>query len=124
LANAISIAPVGIEALACRNAERAASLDNVARLLVGHFGARPISVYEAGGGSTSYISLDGLNVASITLVDIDPRQVARNDIAHETILGVCRRSNFLPKDSISSSATMSSSICRGSPRPWTACRAW
>src|SRR5436853_7774079 len=72
---------------ACRNAERAASLANVTRLLADQFGARPISVYEAGGGSTSYIPLDGLNVAKITLVDIDPRQVERNDIAHETILG-------------------------------------
>ncbi len=68
-------------------AERAASLAEVARLLSAHFGARPISVYEAGGGSTSYIRSRGLNVARITVVDIDPRQVARNDIAHETILG-------------------------------------
>jgi SAM-dependent methyltransferase len=30
------------------------------------------------------ISLDRLNVTRITLVDIDPRQVSRNDIAHET----------------------------------------
>jgi SAM-dependent methyltransferase len=69
------------------NEERTASLGEIARLLAEHFGARPISVYEAGGGSTSYIRLDGLNVARITLVDIDPRQVARNDIAHETIVG-------------------------------------
>ncbi|HZY11446.1 MAG TPA: hypothetical protein VFE89_01600 [Beijerinckiaceae bacterium] len=56
-------------------------------MLAAHFGRRPISVYEAGGGSTSYMGLDGLNVARLTLVEIDPRQVSRNKIAHETIVG-------------------------------------
>jgi SAM-dependent methyltransferase len=78
-------------------AERAASLAEIARLLSAHFGARPISVYEAGGGSTSYIDLKALKVARITLVDIDPRQVSRNDIAHETILGDLQTIE-LPKD--------------------------
>jgi SAM-dependent methyltransferase len=62
-------------------------MGEITRLLSEHFGRRPISVYEAGGGSTSYIRLDALNVARITLVDIDPRQVSRNNIAHETIVG-------------------------------------
>jgi SAM-dependent methyltransferase len=71
----------------CGNAEREASLVQIAQVLAVHFGKRPIAVYEAGGGSTSYIHLDRLNVARITLVDIDPRQVERNNIAHETIVG-------------------------------------
>ena len=87
MSDAIGLTPLAVDAPACRNAERAASLKNVTRLLAGHFGARPLAVYEAGGGSTSYIPLDGLNVSRTTLVDIDPRQVARNDIAHETIVG-------------------------------------
>jgi SAM-dependent methyltransferase len=87
MSDAISITPLRLGASACRNAERAASLNNLTGLLAAHFGARPISVYEAGGGSTSYIRLDALNVSQITLVDIDPRQVERNDIAHETIVG-------------------------------------
>jgi SAM-dependent methyltransferase len=88
MSDAISIVHSSAESSpACRNAERAASLANVTHLLATHFGARPLSVYEAGGGSTSYIPLDGLNVAKITLVDIDSRQVERNDIAHETIVG-------------------------------------
>jgi SAM-dependent methyltransferase len=87
MSDAISITPLRLDASVCRNAERAASLNNVTRLLAAHFGARPVCVYEAGGGSTSYIPLDGLNVSQITLVDIDPRQVERNDIAHETIVG-------------------------------------
>jgi len=68
-------------------AEREASLANVEQLLANHFGTRPVAVYEAGGGSTSYIRLAGLNVTRVTVVDIDPQQVARNDFAHETILG-------------------------------------
>ncbi|MBV8849714.1 MAG: class I SAM-dependent methyltransferase [Methylobacteriaceae bacterium] len=71
----------------CGNAERETSLADLGGILAAHFGTRPISVYEAGGGSTSYISLTGLSVTHITLVDIDPRQVSRNDIAHETIVG-------------------------------------
>ncbi|GAC1564338.1 MAG: methyltransferase [Beijerinckiaceae bacterium] len=70
-----------------KNGERAASLRAVAALLTQHFGMRPIHVYEAGGGSTSYIEIDGLNVGKITLVDIDRRQVARNEIAQEAIVG-------------------------------------
>ncbi|MBV9395891.1 MAG: class I SAM-dependent methyltransferase [Methylobacteriaceae bacterium] len=88
MSDAISIAHTSAESSpACRNAERAASLANVTRLLAAQLGARPISVYEAGGGSTSYIPLGGLSVSHITLVDIDPRQVDRNDIANETIVG-------------------------------------
>jgi SAM-dependent methyltransferase len=88
MSDTISIAHSSIESSpACRNAERAASLANVTCLLAAHFGARPLSVYEAGGGSTSYVPLGGLSVSRITLVDIDPRQVDRNDIAHETIVG-------------------------------------
>ena len=88
MSDAISLTSISAESSpACRNAERTASLDNVTRLLADHFGPRPIAVYEAGGGSTSYIPLDGLNVSRITLVDIDPHQVERNDIAHETIVG-------------------------------------
>ena len=71
----------------CGNAEREASLAHVEQLLANHFGTRPISVYEAGGGSTSYVRLARLNVTRVTVVDIDPKQVARNDFAHETILG-------------------------------------
>jgi SAM-dependent methyltransferase len=88
MSDAISITSVSAEpSPACRNAERAASLRRVEQLLTTHFGTDLVSVYEAGGGSTSYIPLDGLNVARITLVDIDPHQVERNDIAHETIIG-------------------------------------
>ena len=79
MSDAISLRSLSAESSpACRNAERAASLDNVTRLLAHHFGPRPISVYEAGGGSTSYIPLDGLNVSRITLVDIDPHRIHAN----------------------------------------------
>jgi SAM-dependent methyltransferase len=88
MSDTISITPVSADSSpVCGNAERAASLGHIAQLIAARFGTRPISVYEAGGGSTSYIGLDGLNVARLTLVDIDPHQVSRNDIAHETIVG-------------------------------------
>jgi hypothetical protein len=120
MSDTISIAHSSIESSpACRNAERAASLGNVTRLLAAHFGARPLSVYEAGGGSTSYIPLGGLSVSHITLVDIDPRQVDRNDIGTRRSSVTCRRSNFPPQVSISSSAIMSSSTCRACRTRWS-----
>jgi SAM-dependent methyltransferase len=76
-----------ITAATGRNGEGAASLRAVVALLTQHFGTRPIRVYEAGGGSTSYLRLDALNVAKITLVDIEPRQVARNAMVQETLVG-------------------------------------
>src|SRR5947209_4806779 len=88
MSHAVTITPVSARTSPiCGNAERATSLGELTHLLGERFGNRPISVYEAGGGSTSYVRLDGLNISRITLVDIDPRQVARNDIAHETIVG-------------------------------------
>ncbi len=98
MTDAISIAPAAIDSSPqSHNAERAASLGHVGDLLAAHFGTRPISVYEAGGGSTSYVSLDRLNVARITLVDIDERQVARNDIAHEAIVGDLQTIELAPE---------------------------
>jgi SAM-dependent methyltransferase len=88
MSDALSITPISFDSSRVdSNAERVASLGEITRLLAAHFGPRPVAVYEAGGGSTSYIRLDGLNVTRITLVDIDPHQVSRNDIAHETIVG-------------------------------------
>jgi SAM-dependent methyltransferase len=46
-----------------------------------------LSIYEAGGGSTSFLPLDVLRRAHITVVDIDADQIRNNDYAQETILG-------------------------------------
>ncbi len=46
-----------------------------------------LAVYEAGGGSTSFLPLDVLRRAHVTVVDIDPDQIRNNDYAQETVLG-------------------------------------
>jgi SAM-dependent methyltransferase len=45
-----------------------------------------LSVYEAGGGSTSFLPLDVLRRAHVTAVDIDENQIRNNDYAQRTIL--------------------------------------
>jgi SAM-dependent methyltransferase len=46
-----------------------------------------LAIYEAGGGSTSFLPLDVLHRARVTVVDIDEEQIRNNDYAQETILG-------------------------------------
>jgi SAM-dependent methyltransferase len=46
-----------------------------------------LAVYEAGGGSTSFLPCDVLRRAQITVVDIDEEQLRNNDYAQNTILG-------------------------------------
>ena len=45
-----------------------------------------LSIYEAGGGSTSFLPLDVLRRAHVTVVDIDENQIRNNDYAQATIL--------------------------------------
>jgi SAM-dependent methyltransferase len=46
-----------------------------------------LAIYEAGGGSTSFLPLNVLNRAHVTVVDIDEDQIRNNTYAHKTILG-------------------------------------
>ena len=46
-----------------------------------------LAIYEAGGGSTSFLPLNVLNRSHVTVVDIDEDQIRNNDYAQETILG-------------------------------------
>jgi SAM-dependent methyltransferase len=46
-----------------------------------------LSIYEAGGGSTSFLPLKVLRRAHVTVVDIDEDQIRNNDYAQEAILG-------------------------------------
>jgi SAM-dependent methyltransferase len=48
---------------------------------------RKLAIYEAGGGSTSFLPLSVLDRAHVTVVDIDEDQIRNNDYAQETILG-------------------------------------
>lgn len=49
--------------------------------------ASGLAIYEAGGGSTSYLPLNVLRRAHVTVVDIDEDQIRNNDYAQQAILG-------------------------------------
>jgi SAM-dependent methyltransferase len=46
-----------------------------------------LAIYEAGGGSTSFLPLSVLRRAHVTVVDIDEHQIRNNDYAQQAILG-------------------------------------
>src|SRR4051794_40239747 len=56
-----------------------------------------LAIYEAGGGSTSFLPLSVLNRAHVTVVDIDEDQVRNNTYADKTILGDIQSYRFRPK---------------------------
>jgi SAM-dependent methyltransferase len=56
-----------------------------------------LAIYEAGGGSTSFLPLSVLNRAHVTVVDIDEDQVRNNDYADKTILGDIQSYRFQPE---------------------------
>lgn len=55
-----------------------------------------LAIYEAGGGSTSFLPLSVINRAHVTVVDIDEDQVRNCDYAQETILGDIQTHRFAP----------------------------
>ena len=55
-----------------------------------------LAIYEAGGGSTSFLPLNVLRRAHVTVVDIDEDQIRNNDYAQETILGDIQTYRFAP----------------------------
>ncbi len=55
-----------------------------------------LAIYEAGGGSTSFLPLDVLRRAYVTVVDIDEDQIRSNDYAQATILGDIQSYRFPP----------------------------
>jgi SAM-dependent methyltransferase len=57
-----------------------------------------LSIYEAGGGSTSFLPLGILRRSHVTVVDIDEEQIRKNDYAQEAILGDIQSHRF-PSDS-------------------------
>ena len=56
-----------------------------------------LAIYEAGGGSTSFLPLSVLGRAHVTVVDIDADQIRNNDYAQETILGDIQSYRFPPE---------------------------
>jgi SAM-dependent methyltransferase len=55
-----------------------------------------LAIYEAGGGSTSFLPLNVLRRAHVTVVDIDEHQVRNNDYAQQAILGDIQSYRFPP----------------------------
>ena len=80
----------------CRPARRAQSLLTVHGILEATLPAGSLSIYEAGGGSTSFLPLNVLRRAHVTVVDIDEDQICNNDYAQEAILGDIQTHRFPP----------------------------
>jgi SAM-dependent methyltransferase len=55
-----------------------------------------LAIYEAGGGSTSFLPLGVLDRAHVTVVDIDDDQIRNNTYAQQTILGDIQSYRFKP----------------------------
>jgi SAM-dependent methyltransferase len=55
-----------------------------------------LAIYEAGGGSTSFLPFEVLQRAHVTVVDIDEDQIRNNDYAQQTILGDIQTYRFAP----------------------------
>jgi SAM-dependent methyltransferase len=72
------------------------SLLAVHRILGMNLPPTRLQIYEAGGGSTSFLPLEVLRRAHVTVVDIDQDQIRNNDYAQETILGDVQTYRFAP----------------------------
>src|SRR5690606_35576302 len=70
------------------------SLLSVHEVLGAMLPARELAIYEAGGGSTSFLPFDVLSRAHVTVVDIDPEQIRNNDYADVKILGDIQTHRF------------------------------
>lgn len=82
--------------LALPPGEARQSLLTVHSILEARLPARRLAIYEAGGGSTSFLPLSVLRRAHVTVVDIDEDQIRNNDYAQETILGDIQTHRFAP----------------------------
>jgi SAM-dependent methyltransferase len=56
-----------------------------------------LAIYEAGGGSTSFLPLSVLDRAHVTVVDIDEDQIRNNTYAQQAILGDIQSYRFQPE---------------------------
>jgi SAM-dependent methyltransferase len=72
------------------------SLLTVHSILEARLPATDLAIYEAGGGSTSFLPLNVLRRAHVTVVDIDEDQIRNNDYAQATILGDIQTYRFAP----------------------------
>jgi len=82
--------------LALPQGEARQSLLTVHGILEARLPADDLRIYEAGGGSTSFLPLAVLRRAHVTVVDIDEDQIRNNDYAQEAILGDIQTHRFAP----------------------------
>ena len=73
------------------------SLIAVHEILSAELNSAELAVYEAGGGATSFLPLDIMRRAHVTVVDIDETQNLNNDYADEKILGDIQTYRFQPE---------------------------
>jgi SAM-dependent methyltransferase len=60
----------------------------VNRTVRSHVGSRSVAVLEAGGGSRSRLKqAGGIDISTLTVIDIDAEQIRRNTVADEKLLG-------------------------------------
>jgi SAM-dependent methyltransferase len=72
------------------------SLLTVHSILEAKLPANDLAVYEAGGGTTSFLPLNVLRRAHVTVVDSNEHQIRNNDYAQQTILGDIQTYRFAP----------------------------
>jgi SAM-dependent methyltransferase len=97
LTNAPPLAPAHPQSLLDLPAgEARKSLLTVHGILTAKLQQRELAIYEAGGGSTSFLPLNLLRRAHVTVVDIDEEQIRNNDYAQVKILGDVQSHRFEP----------------------------
>ncbi len=65
--------------------------------LLARFSGKTIQIYEAGGGSLSYLPAQLLETADVTAVDIDDAQLQKNSYAKTKIRGDIQVTEFPPR---------------------------
>lgn len=75
-----------------------ASLQEVHSILANRFSTMRPRIYEAGGGSGSFVPPDILRNAQVTVVDIDSAQLQKNNYASTKVLGDIQTHKF-PRNS-------------------------
>src|ERR1700704_6368091 len=73
-----------------------APLQDTREILATHLPNRKLRVYEAGGGSTSWLPADVVARSEIVVVDIDEQQLENNRYAQKKILGNIESCTFPP----------------------------
>ena len=91
---AAALYPQSLLALAPGEARQ--SLLTVHGILEAKLPATDLNIYEAGGGSTSFLPLNVLRRAHVTVVDIDEDQIRNNDYAQKAVLGDIQTHRFAP----------------------------